>query len=77
MGIQRKDLKAEVCNLSFKVDKEVKILSVLIHWGVALQCMQENPLSLFGQYNDDDGDENNTPLAVNGTKVLNINNATS
>ncbi len=37
--------------------------------------VQENPLSLFGQYNDDDGDENNTPLAVNGTKVLNLNNA--
>jgi hypothetical protein len=38
--------------------------------------VQENPLSLLGQYNDDDdGDENNTPLVVNGTKVLSLNNA--
>lgn len=39
--------------------------------------VQENPLSLLGQYSDDDGDgdENNKPLAVNGTKVLNLNNA--
>jgi hypothetical protein len=37
--------------------------------------VQENPLSLLKQYSDDDGDENNTPLAVNGTKVLSLNNA--
>jgi hypothetical protein len=37
--------------------------------------MQGNPLPLLGQYSDDDGDENNTPLAMNGTKVLSFNNA--
>jgi hypothetical protein len=37
--------------------------------------VQENPLSLLGQYNDDDGDENNTPLVMNGTMVLSLNNA--
>jgi len=37
--------------------------------------VQENPLSLLGQCNDDDGDENNIPLDVNGTKVLSLNNA--
>jgi hypothetical protein len=39
MGIQNKGFKAEVRNISFKVDKEVIILSVLVHWGVVLQCM--------------------------------------
>jgi hypothetical protein len=37
--------------------------------------VQENPLSLLGQYSDDDGDEDSTPPAVNGTKVLSLNNA--
>ncbi|CAM6047128.1 unnamed protein product [Sphagnum compactum] len=37
--------------------------------------VQENPLSLLGQYSDDDGDEDSTPLAVDGTKVLSLNNA--
>ncbi|CAK9200329.1 unnamed protein product [Sphagnum troendelagicum] len=37
--------------------------------------VQENPLSLLGQYSDDDGDEDSTPPpAVNGTKVLSLNN---
>ncbi|CAM6037237.1 unnamed protein product [Sphagnum compactum] len=37
--------------------------------------VQENPLSLLGQYSDDDGDGDSTPPAVNGTKVLSLNNA--
>jgi hypothetical protein len=37
--------------------------------------VQENPLSLLAQYSDDDGDEDSTPPAVNGTKVLSLNNA--
>jgi hypothetical protein len=39
MGIQSKGLKAEVRNLNFKVDKEVKILSVLIHWGMVFKVL--------------------------------------
>jgi hypothetical protein len=37
--------------------------------------VQENPLSLLGQYSDDDGDGDSTPPTVNGTKVLSLNNA--